>query len=80
MMSDYSPSFKKCPRCGSQAFEKLRTHSHCSECLYSEDSFYEFESSYNHAKRIEKELNLDCFKASVTAIPLNKSKRNGEAS
>lgn len=26
--------FESCPRCGYQAFENLKTHSHCSDCGY----------------------------------------------
>ena len=78
MMSDHVPSFKKCPRCGSNAFEKLRTHSHCSECLYSEDSYYEFESSFNQANRIAKEVGLDST-AAIVSPTLNVNK-NGAAS
>lgn len=25
-----------CPRCGERTYEKLRSHSHCFNCLYSE--------------------------------------------
>lgn len=27
----------ECPRCGERSFEKLKTYSHCSNCLYAED-------------------------------------------
>lgn len=26
-----------CPRCGEKSYERLRTHSHCLQCLYSND-------------------------------------------
>lgn len=29
--------FTKCPRCGTRSYEKLPTHGHCIECLYSND-------------------------------------------
>ncbi|GEM_PF-1299722 len=32
----------QCPRCGMGSYERLKTHSYCSECLYSPT--YDFES------------------------------------
>lgn len=29
--------FTRCPRCGTNSYEQLQTHSHCVECLYSND-------------------------------------------
>ena len=31
--------FSKCPRCGDQAYEMLRTHDYCASCNYSAE-FY----------------------------------------
>lgn len=30
-------AFEYCPRCGTQSFERLRSHDHCVECNYSPD-------------------------------------------
>lgn len=30
-------AFRDCPRCGDRAYEKLKTYSHCVNCLYVED-------------------------------------------
>ncbi|MCB0408007.1 MAG: hypothetical protein KDD34_07385 [Bdellovibrionales bacterium] len=38
LLADTRPFFDACPRCGSRALEKLRTHSHCIECNYFETS------------------------------------------
>ena len=35
--ADCRVSANQCPRCGSQAFERLRSYAHCSECLYAVD-------------------------------------------
>ena len=34
MYIDQIPRWRKCPRCGEKAYEVLRSHSHCVECLY----------------------------------------------
>ena len=36
--ADCAPYFHSCPRCGIGGFEKLRTHSHCVNCNYTEFS------------------------------------------
>lgn len=45
-----------CPRCGTRAFEHLSTHSHCIECLYFEDSYYDHDSALTNALKAEKYL------------------------
>jgi hypothetical protein len=45
-----------CPRCGTKAFEKLKDHAHCVECLYVEDAYCDMETAYFQALRIEREL------------------------
>lgn len=30
------PKWNECPRCGERAYEILKTHGHCVECLYSD--------------------------------------------
>ena len=65
-----------CPRCGTKAFEKLRDHAHCVECLYAEDNYFDLETSYNQAVRIERELES----AKVIELPQKSKKQKGEAS
>lgn len=45
-----------CPRCGTKAFEHLLSHSHCIECLYFEDRYYEHDSALINALKAEKDL------------------------
>ena len=45
--------FSQCPRCGTKAFEQLKTYSHCVECLYFEDRHYDSESAYFQARSAE---------------------------
>lgn len=45
-----------CPRCGTKAFEHLSSHSHCIECLYFEDRYYEHDSALISALKAEKDL------------------------
>jgi len=45
-----------CPRCGTKAFEHLSSHSHCIECLYFEDCYYEHDSTFIKALKAEKDL------------------------
>lgn len=45
-----------CPRCGTKAFEHLSSHSHCIECLYFEDRYYEHDSALIRALKAEKDL------------------------
>ncbi len=45
-----------CPRCGTKAFEHLSSHSHCIECLYFEDRYYEQDSAFINALKAEKDL------------------------
>jgi hypothetical protein len=73
MSSSY---FSVCPRCGTKAFEKLRDHAHCIECLYVEDNYFDMETAYHAACRIEKDLPP----AQVIKLPQNSKKQKGEAS
>ncbi len=41
----------ECPRCGERSFEKLKTYSHCSNCLYAEDSWESPEAAYLKAMK-----------------------------
>ncbi len=41
----------ECPRCGERSFEKLKTYSHCSNCLYAEDSWETPEATYLKAMK-----------------------------
>lgn len=41
----------ECPRCGERSFEKLKTYSHCSNCLYAEDSWETPEAAYLKAMK-----------------------------
>jgi ribosomal protein L37E len=66
----------KCPRCGTKAFEKLSTHGHCVECLYTEDDYFDLETAYHQAKRIEREL----APAKLIEFPKRNMKQKGEAS
>ena len=50
--------FCKCPRCGSSAFERLKTYSHCVECLYFQDYWKSSESNLSEAEKTLAELNL----------------------
>lgn len=45
-----------CPRCGTKAFEHLSSHSHCIECLYFEDRYFEHDSALISALKAEKDL------------------------
>ncbi len=45
-----------CPRCGTKAFEHLSSHSHCVECLYFEDRYYDHDSALINALKAEKYL------------------------
>ena len=36
-MEENQICFQKCPRCSEFGLERLRTHSHCVQCNYSED-------------------------------------------
>lgn len=45
-----------CPRCGTKAFEHLSSLSHCIECLYFEDRYYDHDSALINALRAEKDL------------------------
>lgn len=45
-----------CPRCGTKAFEHLSSHSHCMECLYFEDRYYDYDTALITALRAEKIL------------------------
>lgn len=58
-----------CPRCGAKAFEKLKTYAHCLECLFVEDTYFDFETAYHHAVRVEKEV------AKVIALPIKKQNK-----
>ncbi|MBL7542836.1 MAG: hypothetical protein JNL11_03425 [Bdellovibrionaceae bacterium] len=40
-----------CPRCGERAFEKLKTYSHCSNCLYAEDTWESPNAAYLQAMK-----------------------------
>ena len=72
-----SKSFvSKCPRCGTRAFETLSTHAHCIECLYVEDNYFNSETAYHQAIRIERELDS----AKVIELPQKSKKQKGEAS
>ncbi len=48
--------FFECPRCGTKALERLTTYSHCIECLYFEDHFYDLELAYVDAWEAEAYL------------------------
>jgi hypothetical protein len=65
-----------CPRCGTRAFEKLATHAHCVECLYTEDHYFDLETAYHQAVRIERELES----AKVIELPQKNKKQKGAAS
>ncbi|MBI4402598.1 MAG: hypothetical protein HY537_00465 [Deltaproteobacteria bacterium] len=48
--------FRKCPRCGWNCLEKLKTHSHCVNCFYFPDEERQInrevnEINYRRAKR-----------------------------
>ena len=36
LMADTIPQWDTCPRCKFKSFERLKTHSHCVNCNYSE--------------------------------------------
>ena len=36
-VADGRMSANQCPRCGTQAFERLKSYAHCSECQYFVD-------------------------------------------
>lgn len=36
-MKRYFNKFHSCPRCGERGYEKLRTYSHCVNCLFVHD-------------------------------------------
>jgi predicted amidophosphoribosyltransferase len=65
-----------CPRCGTRAYEKLSTHAHCVECLYTEDSYFDLESAYHQALRIERTLES----AKVVRLPRRSKVPAGAAS
>ena len=48
--------FETCPRCQTRSFERLKTYSHCCECLYFEDYWSCLESDVLDAFRIVEEL------------------------
>ena len=45
-----------CPRCGTRSFETLGVYAHCVECLYVEDNYFDIETAYHAAVRIERQL------------------------
>lgn len=47
-----------CPRCGTRAFENLSNHSHCLECLYFEDRYYNSDMALITALKADEVLNL----------------------
>jgi len=67
--------FTACPRCGTRAYEKLPGHSHCIECLYVEDSYFDLDTAYLQALRIEKDLNS----GEVIQLPKRAAKKKGAA-
>lgn len=60
--------FFDCPRCGTKTFERLTTYSHCIECLYFEDHFYDLGFAYTDAWEAEVYL----AKHHNTAPPIKK--------
>ena len=48
--------FCKCPRCGSSALEVLQSYSHCIDCFYFVDHFYDTETAYHQAREAESLL------------------------
>ena len=46
----------ECPRCGDMSLEKLKTYSHCSNCLYVEDSWSSPEAAYLKAMKDAAEI------------------------
>ena len=48
--------FFECPRCGTKTLERLTTYSHCIECLYFKDHFYDLGFAYNDAWEAEAYL------------------------
>ena len=65
-----------CPRCGTKAFEHLGTYSHCAECLYSEDNYFDLETAYHQVRRLEHELNS----SGIIELPKKPKKPKREAS
>lgn len=45
--------FTHCPRCENRTLERLKTCSHCIDCLYYEDRYHDSESAFYHAVAAE---------------------------
>jgi len=58
MNADKVPYFECCPRCQEGSFERLKTYSHCVNCLYIED--YELETQNAQVVSIENVRKLTC--------------------
>jgi hypothetical protein len=55
--ADTAPYFCTCPRCGVGGLEHLPTHSHCVNCLYVEDHYWDSEYAYSEARMQESIAN-----------------------
>lgn len=66
----------KCPRCGTRSLEKLSTHDHCIECLYTEDRYFDLETAYHHVSRLEQMFDP----AEVITLPQKTKKPKRDAS
>lgn len=65
-----------CPRCKAEAFESLRTHAHCMECLYFQTHYEDFDTVSTTALLVEKVL-----KSALTkSIRKKKTKKSKEVS
>lgn len=49
-------TFSICPRCGSQSFEQLRSHSYCVDCNYSESESSDADSVLSTLLELEAQL------------------------
>lgn len=70
-----------CPRCGERSYEKLQTHSHCLNCLYSEDFSIEKFCREMRDFMTLREAESILKAAEVVELPIKrKNKIDGEAS
>lgn len=52
--------YSHCPRCQNRTFAKLETYSHCIDCLYFEDRYFDDDGAYFETCVAEALLDENC--------------------